>query len=114
MTDNQRKEQGERLRRIRKDLGMTQGDFAHVLGADQTQISRTEKGAFAIQTSYLSELAQLGYNLNWLITGTGNMKALESDNGSQASVTSEPNAIHDQQVVKIKEFLKSKFPDFNL
>lgn len=112
MTENQRKEQGERLKQIRKDLGMTQGDFADLIGTDQTQLSRTEKGSYAVQASYLSKLVQLGYNLNWLMIGMGSMKLGEIDNKSQVATAEESGIVDTQQ--KILEFLKSKFPDFDI
>lgn len=111
MTENQRKEQGERLRKIRKDLGMTQGDFADLISTEQTQLSRTENGSYAVQISYLSKLAQLGYNLNWLMTGMGDMKV---QGNTQESMTLEPTTPYNQSLEEIKEFLKSKFPDFNM
>lgn len=71
---NQLIEQGERLKQIRNDLKLGQTEFAEMLSLDQAHYSRTENGKHEIKAKTLVKIADIGYNIHWLITGEGEMK----------------------------------------
>jgi len=64
----------ERIRFIRKTLGLNQGEFAHRIGLTQTSLSMIE-----LEKSVLTEknikliCATFAVNENWLRTGSGEM-----------------------------------------
>jgi transcriptional regulator with XRE-family HTH domain len=61
---------GERLRQLRKKLGLVQKDFGESLGVSLATITRLERGVFNPQGDFLAKLA-LTYNcdIRWLLTG---------------------------------------------
>ena len=67
-------ETGLRLRQIRKDVGLTQKEFAEKLGVSFRTYTRYETESVNIPNSALEELAILGYSMDWLITGKGEMR----------------------------------------
>lgn len=64
----------ERLQNIRKNLNLTQKEFAEKLNERQAYISRYESGASKIQSELIEKLAKIfNVNAHWLITGEGDM-----------------------------------------
>jgi transcriptional regulator with XRE-family HTH domain len=61
----------ERLKVIRKDLGCRQDEMAEKLGVVYKTYQRYEQGKNLPTITFLIEIAKIGYNLNWLITGHG-------------------------------------------
>jgi transcriptional regulator with XRE-family HTH domain len=61
---------GERLRALRKKLGLVQKDFGESLGVSLATITRLERGVFNPQGDFLARLA-LTYecDIRWLLTG---------------------------------------------
>jgi transcriptional regulator with XRE-family HTH domain len=65
---------GERLEIFISACGYKKGDFAAVLGIQQPQLSRyLGASAQTPQKEILTKLFNLGCNLNWLLTGEGEM-----------------------------------------
>ena len=66
---------GNRLRIIRKHLGMSQKKFGEVLGLHWYQVKNMELGTVKI-TPAMAKLIhhETGYNTDWLLTGEGEMK----------------------------------------
>ena len=62
---------GDRLRKIRKDKGLDQGDFANFLNISQQNLSNYETNKRDIPEQIKIKLQQNGVNLNWLISGDG-------------------------------------------
>jgi transcriptional regulator with XRE-family HTH domain len=64
---------GVRLRKARKDAGLTQADLAARSGVEQVTISKYEIGAVAEPSaSRIAALAPpLGVSIEWLATGRG-------------------------------------------
>jgi len=76
----------DRLKEIRKELGYTQKEMAKTCGVAYATLQRYEKGSdFPAGTLFL-KIAELGYNLDWLLTGgsvkliTDSMPKKTSDN----------------------------------
>jgi len=66
---------GQRLGLILKDLGITQKKFAERIGADPSRFSKTMNDKSGLGLDELQKIHSLfGINLNWLLTGKGNMK----------------------------------------
>lgn len=116
MTDKQREAQGERLKKIREDLGFTQVQFAEILGVTQPQLSRFEKGVNAISIEVMATVLAIDakYNMNWLVTGEGQM--LNAPQQSLA-IAAEPGGIYltekDVKIAKLESFIRSKFADYD-
>jgi len=64
----------DRLKRVRKDLELSQEEMAELVGTKFRTWQRYEAGDSLPKLQYLSVIAQKGYDLNWLLTGVGSMK----------------------------------------
>jgi len=61
---------GERLRRIRKESGLSQRDFGRKCGVSQNMISLYEKGRSRAPVDFYVQVAHLGgKTIEWLLTG---------------------------------------------
>jgi transcriptional regulator with XRE-family HTH domain len=73
------KELCDRLKEIRNQLGLTQGDFAKKVGTNQAHISRIENYSLEPTKAIIKELIQkLNIDANWLLTGEGTMVRIET------------------------------------
>ena len=71
-----RLEIGERIRAIRKSLGLEQTELAKEMGISQAIISQYEKGLTEIPLSFLEHFKKKhGVSSDWMIFGTGKMTA---------------------------------------
>jgi transcriptional regulator with XRE-family HTH domain len=69
----------DRIKEVRKNAGMTQGQFGGVIGVAQTTIAGYENGSREIPNSaILSICREFGVNEVWLRTGAGEMYAGKS------------------------------------
>jgi len=66
------KDIGQRFIEIRKKLGMTQKEFADQLGVSSGAIQGYEYGKIP-KGEVMLKLLEMGYDLNWLVGGTGKM-----------------------------------------
>jgi transcriptional regulator with XRE-family HTH domain len=74
-----RKAIGERIRKLRKIVGLTQIQFGKILKTPDSNIRKWEKGEALPNVEKLLLMQQnFGVNLNWLLTGKGKM-FLEED-----------------------------------
>lgn len=66
--------QGERLKEIRKSLGLTLEKFGNRIGVGKTAISKLEHGQCSITDQMRKSICR-EYNVNeeWLVNGTGEM-----------------------------------------
>jgi len=65
---------GERLKQIRKDLGLSQEKFAGELSIHLRSYVSYENEQRTLPQNVLIRLVQKGYNIHWLLTGEGKMK----------------------------------------
>lgn len=70
----------ERLKDIRKDLGLSQEKFAHELDIHLRSYVSYEKEDRAIPQKVMLDLMHMGYNIHWLLNGSGSMKLLHTIN----------------------------------
>lgn len=65
---------GERLRKVRKALGMTLDKLGEISGLSTSGISDMEKGKTKPSSLYLHALSgEFNVNTNWILTGKGTM-----------------------------------------
>jgi transcriptional regulator with XRE-family HTH domain len=66
--------QGERVKELRKSLGLTLEKFGERLGVGKTAISKIENGERGVTDQMLKSICR-EYNVNeeWLVSGTGEM-----------------------------------------
>lgn len=64
---------GERLRQIRKFLKLNQDEFAEELGMHLRSYQRFESGERQPPAKALQALNNLGFDVNWVLTGAGEM-----------------------------------------
>ncbi len=62
-----------RVKQIRKRLNLSQKAFAKKVGVDQARVSQWETDKSLPHCKALIEMALLGMNINWLLTGDGKM-----------------------------------------
>ena len=93
-----------RLFEIRLDLEMTQAILANELGISRMTYVRYEKGERNIPSDVLIKLAELGYDVNWLLTGAGNMR-IEEPSDEIVKLRKENQSLRDE-VKKIDDFLE--------
>ncbi len=67
------KNAGLRFKEIRKKKKMTQTEFAELLGTTQRNISKYENEKLEIPDKIKAELIKIGVDINWLLTGEGEM-----------------------------------------
>ena len=60
-----------RLKELRSFLGMTQEQYAKVLGVHTPRISTIESGKSGVRPTALANLAQFDVSMDWLLTGIG-------------------------------------------
>ena len=65
---------GERIKKVRKELGLTQEDMAKKLGISRESIVKYERGDIMPSQKFLKLLKyELEVNPNWILTGEGEM-----------------------------------------
>ena len=69
-----------RLKDIRKDLGLSQDKFADELNIHLRSYVSYEKGDRAVPQKVMLDLMHMGYNIHWLLNGSGTMKLLHTIN----------------------------------
>lgn len=65
---------GERIKEIRKNLGINQSEFANGLGLSRQQVSFLEKGERSLTERTLNDISrEYGVNKDFILTGEGDM-----------------------------------------
>lgn len=71
---------GERLRIARKAAGLTQEELGKTINVGRSQISNIEKGLSELTRWNAATLSgKIGINLNWLLTGEGEMNLVSKE-----------------------------------
>ena len=86
----------DRLKQLRHHLGLTQAQFAKDLGVQQRTISNWETGRNEPNIDILALIiAKWAVNINWLITGLGDMftNGLKDISSTNQTITGDNNAI---------------------
>lgn len=90
---------GNRIKRVRRELDLTQTEFASRLGLTQNTVTRYETGDRNPSTAVLSLIIK-AYNVNeeWLRTGNGEMFAPAPISELDALASRYPNMTHETYV----------------
>lgn len=64
---------GERIKIFRNAINMKQGELSDLLGIHQSSLARYEKDASDFTFDKINKFYDLGVNVNWLLTGEGEM-----------------------------------------
>lgn len=75
--------QTSRLKEIRNALGLSQSRFGSLLGIPQTTYANYESGKVLILDKIKLKLIELGFNMNWSLTGEGQMLLDDSNNAKE-------------------------------
>ena len=101
--------QGNRLKKIRQHLDLSQKDIAEKFGKVSATWSAYEIGKLPIPADVYMELEKQGFNIDWLKTGKGNM--LSSSSASMLSVVPATDAVPFYELDVTAHIVKS-FDDF--
>lgn len=87
MTDKRlMRELGQRFRKLRKELGFSQGEFARILGIGKTSYAKYENGETFPRVPFLQGIgAAYDVSLDWLILQRGTMFRKEKGGFGQGS-----------------------------
>ena len=102
-----------RIKHIRAKLGLTQAQFAELLGCDQAAISRLEKGKKQPDIEIMSALhAKCEVDINWFLTGKGSETYQQTNNERQPIgakvIDLRANIFASEGLRKANEWLKSE------
>jgi len=117
MSENQAKTQGNRLKKIRLRLNLSQVDLAMILESTQSHVSSIEIGRSTINVSHLARLLLHNprININWYITGDGEMFLPVRPSLGVVSA-SEPEILYgasvEDRLAALEAFVQFKFKDF--
>ncbi len=89
-----------RIKEIRKKLNLSQKDLAEKIGVDQARVSRWEKDKSLPSSGSLTEISRLGVNINWLLTGEGQMMH------EFPILQEKESSFSDEQRLEIKQMIK--------
>lgn len=97
-------EQGQRVKAVRKELGMTLDAFGKRVGVTKTAISNIENGARCLTDQMLLSICrEFGVNETWLRSGEGDMFLRLSRNDEIAAyvarVMKDENAYYQQKML---------------
>ncbi|MCS6876638.1 MAG: helix-turn-helix transcriptional regulator, partial [Aquificaceae bacterium] len=99
-------ETGERLRAIREALGYSGADFAEALGIGVETYRNYERGLANIPLGVLKALRErFSVNLNYLITGQGNMFMASPVSGQSYLIGERLKALREKLSISSSEFL---------
>ncbi|GEM_PF-2446534 len=124
MAEEQKVEQGKRLKAMRKFLRISQAELAQTLSVTQSFLSLIESGKGALSRNVLTNISNYytEINTNWLLNGTGEM-LIKYRNKTTASQANEQQLDYEnaseemddlnRRVRYIEEFMAKKFVDFD-
>ena len=77
-----------RIKAVRKEQGISQGDLAREIGCSKSQISAVEQGVANASNDLLKRIAaRFSVNYRWLLSGTGSMaEAARDDNAGMKKI----------------------------
>ena len=100
---------GERIKKVRKDLDLTQQAFADRLGMKRNSIAQVEMGRNTSDQTIISICREFGISETWLRTGEGDMKAPGPEESVNELIQEHGLDNLDRQI--ILEFIKLKPED---
>lgn len=101
---------GERLRRAREYLGLSQNDVAQHLGLSRPAITNMEAGKRKVSTLELNQLAKLYRQPYDYLTGDTDELAEDETTGALFRATRELSERDREQVLRFAQFLRNAGP----
>lgn len=99
---------GTRLKKLRKDKGMSQAQLASLIGVSQTFLSDLEHNNSAMTEVLLNSLEyKTGVNKNWIKTGKGGKFLYLNSNGTEGAVSEPEFDANSQSITRALQ----KIPD---
>jgi len=95
----------ERIKKLRKYLGLSQKDFGGKIGVGTSHVSQWERNLSMPSSKALIGMAHLGVNINWLLTGDGEMMM-----GVPSSPRSE-GIFSEEQIEQIEKLIDRKMDE---
>ena len=86
---------GDRLKIVRESFNLNQKEFADKIEITQVNLSRYENNKYYIPDETKEKLYQLGVNLNWLLTGNGDMFIRQEEGNELPSFNDAVNLLND-------------------
>ncbi len=104
--------QSERLKKVRAILGFSQGELAESLGITQNIISFCESGKRELSKSVLLKISEkFNVNINWLLTGQGEMFLSKSEKGGVAEPIEPYKGFIPSVVIPVLARVPAGFPE---
>ena len=97
---------GERIRKIRKELNLTQQEFASRIGMKRNSIAQIEIGRNTSDQTIFSICREFNVNELWLKTGNGSM--FNPEPKSALDILVDQYNLTDAALALIKRFIKLK------
>lgn len=98
----------QRLRQIRQDMDLTATAMAERVGlGDRKSWENYERGSSTPRVETLSHIAAMGIDLNWLLTGKGNMRLIADTAAPTKESHVEPETLEAALIV-IDEFAEAR------
>lgn len=97
-----------RIKAWRGSLGLTQEQFARRAGISQATLVGYEGGQRAPGAAALSAIAKTGVNMNWLLTGEGEMRARPAPEPEQPLAPASSSARRPAQIAELLEALPAQ------
>lgn len=102
---------GERIRKLRRELDLTQQEFCQKIGLQRNSISLVESGKRNISNqAILSICREFKANEAWLRNGEGEMFT-ETDSASVLAALKEEYGLPEAAMVMIEKFIQLKAPE---
>lgn len=103
----------QRLYKARESFGLKQDEMAQKLGASTGAYSTYERGKRSPQLEHLAASATLGFSIDWLVTGDGQMRREGGDGGilSEVGVRRVIEAVMAEFPGEVRDLLPEKIAD---
>ena len=103
---------GDRIKVIRKSLGMKQSDFAKAVGSVQSTVSCIERNLRPIVPEILNHLRDMGYSTEWILYGTanGNLSTKKFGNVLQ-QIGANRISVNHKEILEIIQMLDELTPE---
>lgn len=98
----------ERIKKLRKYLDLSQKDFGEKIGVGTSHVSQWERNLSMPSSKALIGMAHIGVNINWLLTGDGEMMIEDPSSLKSEGIFSEKQMKQIEKLIdgKMKERFK--------
>lgn len=102
----------DRIKKVRKDSGLTQKEFAERLGIKQNTVASYEMGRIGVSDSVrISICREFGINEQWLREGIGEMKIEDCQEERYASNVAKLQRTDDETIIRWANAIAETSPE---